>query len=88
MIDDILVIYENSGKYFGSYNTAYMNSRRSGADKKVYYVFTPTMQRCRRVCELQNIYNRYFKKHFSCTYFDFSNKTMVEQLNIFKDKEI
>lgn len=87
MIDDILVLYENSGKYFGSYSTAFMNSRKPGCKKEVYYVFTPTMQRCRRVCELENLYRKYFAKH-NCTYYDFKNKTMIEQLNLLKDMEV
>lgn len=84
MIDDILVIYENSGKYFGSYYSAFMNGKRPGSKKEVYYVFTPTMQKCRRVCELENLYRKYFSKHH-CTYYDFKNKTEIEQLNLLKE---
>lgn len=85
MIDNICVLFFNSNKYFNSYNEAYFNSKKPGCDKTIYYVFTPTMQRYKRVCELENAYRKYFQKHFSCTYFDFKNKEMVNQLNLFKE---
>lgn len=85
MIDDIFVLFENSGKYFSSYKYAYLNSLNAGSNKQVYYVFTPTMQRCKRVCELENLYRKYFRENYDCSYFDMKTKTMVNQLNIFKE---
>lgn len=84
MIDDVFVIYENSNKYFGSYDIAYYNSRRPGSDKTVYYVFTPTMQRCKRVGELEKLCRDYFDKN-DCTYLDVFNKVIYKQLNLLKE---
>ena len=82
MIDDIFVVYENSGKYFANYNVAYYNSKKPGNNSRVYYVFTPTMQKVKTVPELENLYRNYF----NADYFDINKKEFTTQLSIIERK--
>lgn len=82
MIDEIFVLYENSGEIFPTYNKAYFNSKKPFKKKQVYYIFTPTMTRYKRVGELENAYRRYFLNRIGCEYFDIKNKFGVSQLKL------
>lgn len=82
MIDEIFVLYENSGKYFNSYNNAYFNSKNAGCDRQVYYVFTPTMQKFKRVYELENACREYLRNCYDCDYLDIITKVRTKQLRL------
>lgn len=82
MIDEIFVIYENSGKCFSSYNSAYFNSKNPGCDRQVYYIFTPTMQRFKRVSELENACRQYLLNSYDCDYIDIISKIRTKQLKL------
>ena len=84
-IDDIFLLYENSGQYFNSYDKAYFNSKKLGNQKPVYYVFTPTMQRFKRVCEIEKCCRDYFKNVTDCDYYDIFTKTGYNQLKIIEE---
>lgn len=81
-IDEIFLLYENSGKYFKSYDEAYYNSKKPGQLKQVYYVFTPTMQRFKRVCEIENGARKYFNKVANCDFYNIFTKQGSKQLKL------
>lgn len=81
-IDNIFLLYENSEKYFTSYDAAYFNSKKPFQQKTVYYVFTPTMQRFKRVCELENASRKYFQKTVDCDFYNIFTKTGSKQLKL------
>ena len=40
LVDEIFLLYENSGKYFKSYDDAYYNSKKAGQDHdQILYEF-------------------------------------------------
>lgn len=78
MIDEIFVSFENSGKVFTTYDKAYFHGRTIGKDKRVYYIFTPTGEKFKRVSELEKAYKNYFK----CDYFDYKNNNFYTQLDL------
>ena len=81
MLDNIYVLFENAGKYFNSYEEAWKNHYISHV-KHVNYVFTPTMQHCRKVSELEHIARVYFNKSFGLDYINVLNSFGYKQLNI------
>lgn len=81
-VDDIFLLYENSGKHFPTYEQAYFNSKKPFQQKQVYYVFTPTMQKCKRVCELENVARKYFNKAYDLDYLDIITGKGSKQLKI------
>lgn len=81
-IDNIFLLYKNSDKFFPTYEQAYFNSKKVGSDKKVYYVFTPTMQEFTRVSEIENCCRKYFNANFDCDYLDIIHNTSFKQLSI------
>lgn len=85
MIDDIFVLYENSGQYFSSYDNAFYNSKNAGRSRVVYYVFTPTMQKFKKVCELENAYRKYFSKVIDCDFYNIFTKKGTKQLKLIKE---
>lgn len=84
-VDNLFLLYENSGKFFNSYNDAYYNSLKPMMLKQIYYVFTPTMQKFKRVCEIEKCCRDYFKNHTDCDYFDIFRNVGTKQLNIFEE---
>lgn len=84
-VDDIFVVYMNSNKAFKSYDEAYFNSKKPCMDKTVYYVFTPTMQRFKRVCELEKACRDYFQKVADCDYLDIITGQAYTQLKLIKE---
>lgn len=84
MIDNIYVLYENSGKYFNSYDDAWKNHYKSRI-KKVNYVFTPTMQFCSKVSELEKCARNYFNSNFGLDYIDVLKASGYKQLKIIGD---
>ena len=82
-LDDIYVMYENNGKYFNSYKNAYFNGKNSYKSTKVNYIFTPTMQSFKRVCELENAARRFFRTYYDCDYFDLIHGVLSKQMNLF-----
>lgn len=84
-IDNIFLLYENSGKHFNSYEQAYFNSKKIGSDKQVYYVFTPTMQKFKRVCEIENACKKYFNNVADCDYLNIITGDSVKQLKLIKE---
>lgn len=84
MLDNIYVLYENNGKYFPSYESAWKNHYNSGI-KRVNYIFTPTMQVCKNVGELEHIAKVYFNKSFGLDYIDVLNASGYKQLKIIGD---
>lgn len=81
MIDEIFVLYENSGKYFKTYNQAYFNSKKPFAKKVINYIHTPTFTPHRRVSELEQYHRNYLENHFDCTYLNLSSKILSKQLS-------
>lgn len=81
-VDDIFLLYENSEKYFKSYDEAYYNSKKPFQQKAVYYVFTPTMQKFKRVCELENCARKYFNKVADCDFYNIFTKQGSKQLKL------
>lgn len=79
-LDDIYVCFENNGKFFRNYNLAYYNSKHSTC-KRVNYVFTPTMQICKNVGELERVSRLYFS-NFDCDYIDLVNKQYIKQTSL------
>lgn len=77
----IVTIYKNSGKYFPTYKQAFFNGKITG-QKKVYYVFTPTMQESLKVGEHDTIYKNYFTKLYKSNIFDFENNISANQLSL------
>lgn len=69
-IDEIFLLFENSGKYFKSYDEAFNNSRKPFQEKQVFYVFTPTMQRFKRVGEIERACRNYFNKAVDCDFYN------------------
>lgn len=84
-IDNIFLLYENSGQFFNSYDEAYWNSKKAGMNKKVYYVFTPTMQRFTRVCEIEKCCRDYFNKCCDCDFYDIVKNTGYKQLKFIEE---
>lgn len=84
-VDDIFVVYENTDKCFKSYDEAYYNSIKPFQSKIVYYVFTPTMQKYKRVCELEKACRDYFNKVADCDYLDIITGQSCKQLKIIKE---
>lgn len=83
-IDEVFILFKNSGKYFSTYEEAFKNGKyKPGQEKQVYYVFTPTMQEVKRVSELENVARKYFNKTFDCDYFDIFRKQLVKQFKLF-----
>lgn len=81
-VDEIFVLYKNSGKYFKSYEEAYFNSRKPCMNKQVYYVFTPTMLEYKRVGELENASRKYFNKVADCDFYDIVHRQSFKQLRL------
>lgn len=75
-------MYENSGKYFKSYEEAYFNTKKPKALKTVHYVFTPTMSLYKTVGELEKASKAYFNRVCNCDFFDIVNRTGFKQLNL------
>lgn len=84
-VDDIFILYENSEKHFKSYDEAYYNSKKPFQQKIVYYVFTPTMQKFKRVCELEKCCRDYFRKTADCDYLDIITGQKITQMKLFKE---
>lgn len=80
-LDDIYITYENNGKYFKDYKSAYYNSKHCSC-KRVNYVFTPTETLCKNVGELLTTARKYFA-NFDCDYVDIVNKKCIEQIKLF-----
>lgn len=85
LVDEIFVMYENSEKYFKSYDEAYYNSKKPFQNKIVYYVFTPTMQKFKRVCELEKSCRDYFNKVADCDYLDIITGKSSKQMKLFTE---
>lgn len=85
LVDEIFLLYENSEKYFKSYYDAYCNSKKPMQQKQIYYVFTPTMQKFKRVCEIEKCCRDYFKNTTDCDFFDIFRGTGSSQLKLFKE---
>ena len=81
MLDNIYVLYENGDKYFGTYEDAWKNHYKSHI-KKVRYCFTPTMQLCNKVSELEHIAKVYFNKSFGLDYIDVLNCCGYKQIKL------
>lgn len=81
MIDLDYVSFENNGKLFPTYAQAYYNGRNCG-NCRVYYYFTLTGQKFKRVCELENAFRKYCQLRTGFDYFDFKNNLGVKQLNL------
>lgn len=84
-LDEIYVLYENSGKYFKSYDEAYYNSKKPFMLKGVNYVFTPTMQKFKRVCELENACRSYFNRIADCDYLNVITGQSNKQIKLFME---
>ena len=84
-VDDIFLLYENSEKYFRTYDEAYYNSKKIGQNRQVYYVFTPTMQRFKRVCEIEKCCRDYFKNTTDCDFYDIFRGQGTSQLKLFEE---
>lgn len=80
-IGEIYLLYEIGGKYFKTYSEAYFNRKYSC--KPVYYVFTPTMEKFRRVCELYRSARTYFNKLNDTDYFDINTMSGFKQKELF-----
>lgn len=81
-VDNIFLLFENSGQYFKSYDEAYYNSRKPGMLKPVYYVFTPTMQKFKRVCEIEKCCRDYFNKVSGCDFYNIFTGEGSKQLKL------
>lgn len=81
-LDEIFLLYENSGKYFKSYEDAYFNSKKPFQEKRVYYVFTPTMQRFKRVGEIERASQNYFRKNADCDFYNIFTGEGSKQLKL------
>lgn len=81
-LDEIYILYKNTGKYFKSYTEAYFNSKKPMQEKQVYYVFTPTMQEYKRVGELERGARNYFNRVLDCDFYDIVNRQAFKQLNL------
>ena len=81
MLDDIYILFENDGKYFPTYESAWKNHYNSRV-KKVRYCFTPTMQLCNRVSELENLARKYFNGSCGLDYIDVISGSGYKQLNL------
>lgn len=81
MLDDIYVLYENAGKFFPTYNDAWKNTYTSHS-KTVRYCFTPTMQLCKRVSELENVARKYFNRSYGLDYMNVFTGEGHKQLKI------
>lgn len=81
-VDRIFILYENSGKYFKSYEEAYFNTKKPFAQKTVNYVFTPTMCKYRRVSELESASKEYFNRVSGCDFYDIVHRVGTKQLNL------
>lgn len=81
-VDEIYVLYKNSDKFFKTYSQAYFNSKQPFAKKQIFYVFTPTMQECLKVSELESIAKNYFLQTADCDFFDIVNKFSSKQLKL------
>lgn len=84
-VDNIFILYENSSKIFKSYSEAYFNSKQPFQDKRVFYVFTPTMQRFQRVCEIEKACRDYFINVADCDYFDIITGVYSKQLKLIEE---
>lgn len=84
-VDEIFVLYENSDKYFRTYEQAYFNSKKPFQCKTVYYVFTPTMLKYKRVCEFEKACRDYFNRTADCDYLDIITGQSFKQLKLFKE---
>lgn len=83
MIDEIFVLFENSGKYFPDYNSAYFYGRNLPvSNRTVKYVFTPTMVSYKTVKELENAYRQYMNHTTGCDYFNLFTKEGSKQLKL------
>lgn len=82
-VDEIFLLYENSGKYFKTYNDAWRNSRKPLQEKQVYYVFTPTMYRYKRVGEIERASQNYFRKTSDCDFYNIFTGESSKQLRLF-----
>lgn len=84
-VDSIFILYENSDKYFKSYDEAYYNSKKPFQQKTVNYVFTPTMVKYKRVCELEKACRDYFNRVSDCDYLDIITGQSFKQLKFIKE---
>lgn len=85
LVDEIFILYENSEKYFKSYDEAYYNSKKPFQQKQVYYVFTPTMQKFKRVCEIEKCCRDYFNKACDCDFYNLFTKQGSIQIKLFNE---
>lgn len=85
MIDNIYVLFKAGDKYFNSYNEAFFYRKKYCIAKPVMYVFTPTMQECKRVGELENISKRYFKETTGYEYYCIKTGEAYNQLNLLEE---
>lgn len=81
-IDNIFLLFENTGKYFPTYEQAYFNSKKPMMDKTVKYVFTPTMCSFKRVGEIERHAREYFNRVADCDFYDIFRKEGSKQLKI------
>ncbi|UPW41783.1 hypothetical protein [Peromfec virus RodF7_10] len=81
-VDRIFILYENTGKYFKSYEEAYFNTRKPRMQKTVYYVFTPTMCKYKTVSELEKASKDYFNRVFNCDFYDIIHRVGSKQLSL------
>lgn len=82
-IDSIYLLFENSGKYFNSYNEAYFYGKDKGYEKNVFYVFTPTMKKFSTVRELNEHSQEFFRRTYDTDYLDLLSRTLHKQLKLF-----
>lgn len=80
-IDEIFLLFENSGKYFKSYDDAFYNSKKPFQEKRVYYVFTPTMQKFKRVGEIERCARNYFRNTVDCDFYNIFTGEGSKQLS-------
>lgn len=81
-IDNIYMLYKNSNKYFNTYSEAYFNGKKTGFEKTVYYVFTPTMKEFKYVRDLYKHAKEYFNSVCDSDYLDLFSRTMYKQLKL------
>lgn len=84
MIDLEFVTFENNGKCYPDYSSAYFAGQRFGS-KKVWYIFTPTWTKCRNVSELENCYRLYFNTRLGLDHYDIHNKVGSKQLSFMEN---
>lgn len=81
-VDKVFLLYENTGKYFKSYEEAYFNTRKPRTQKTVFYVFTPTMCKFKTVAELEAHSKDYFNRVCDCDFYDIFRRQGSKQLSL------